>query len=66
LGDGSKSRPPQWTNAGFDHDPVLAKKGVGQILDADNPDPDVFAKRSGKVVVYQGWADGYGAVARFN
>jgi feruloyl esterase len=50
---------PTWTlqRLDFDRDPDFAKKKIGSLLDADNPDLDRFARRGGKLIVIHGWAD---------
>jgi hypothetical protein len=50
---------PAWTlpRIDFDRDPALAKKKLGNALDADSPDLDAFAKRGGKLIVFHGWVD---------
>jgi len=41
----------------FDRDPAVAKRKLGDSLDADKPDLSRFAERSGKIIVYHGWGD---------
>jgi hypothetical protein len=50
---------PAWDLAtvNFDRDPALAKEKLGGILDPDNPDLSLFARRGGKLIVYHGWGD---------
>jgi len=50
---------PAWDLAtvNFDRDPALAKVKLGGILDPDNPDLSLFARRGGKLIVYHGWGD---------
>lgn len=50
---------PTWDLAtlNFDRDPALAKEKLGGILDPDNPDLSLFARRGGKLIVYHGWGD---------
>jgi len=50
---------PSWNllRMDFDKDPATAKRKLGPVMDADSPDLDAFAKRGGKLLMYQGWAD---------
>lgn len=41
----------------FDRDVAVAKQKLHTILDPDNPDLSLFAKRGGKIIVYHGSAD---------
>jgi feruloyl esterase len=41
----------------FDRDPAVAKRKLGDSLDADKPDLSRFAERGGKIIVYHGWGD---------
>lgn len=50
---------PAWDLAtmNFDRDPALANEKLGGILDLDNPDLSLFARRGGKLIVCHGWGD---------
>lgn len=50
---------PSWTLSmmDFDRDLAVARRKLGKILDADNPDLSRFSKSGGKIIVYHGWAD---------
>lgn len=50
---------PAWSLDRFDlhEDYAAAKSGVGNVLDADNPDLDAFFGRGGKLILYHGWQD---------
>ena len=50
---------PSWTldRLDFSRDPDFAKRKLGPVLDADDPNLDRFHKRGGKLLVVQGWSD---------
>jgi feruloyl esterase len=50
---------PDWqlSQLDFDRDIDKARKVAGPLLDSDDPDIGAFAKRGGRLLMYQGWAD---------
>ncbi|GGL34973.1 tannase/feruloyl esterase family alpha/beta hydrolase [Caulobacter rhizosphaerae] len=50
---------PNWKVETFDldRDYPVAKARIGATINADEPDLRAFAKRGGKLIMYQGWAD---------
>ena len=50
---------PSWDFMGFDpdKDPANAKKAIGKIMDATDPNFTGFKAHRGKLISYQGWAD---------
>ena len=46
-----------WWTFDFDRDLRLADEKLGRLIDQRNPDLDVFKRRGGKAIVYQGWQD---------
>jgi feruloyl esterase len=44
-------------NLDFDKDVTFANDTVGRVVNALNPDLSPFARRGGKLIMYQGWAD---------
>ena len=41
----------------FDHDTLEAKRELGSLIDATNPDLRAFAEKGGKLIIYHGWSD---------
>jgi feruloyl esterase len=41
----------------FDRDPRILLDKLGPVLNATNPDLSRFARRGGKLIVFQGWSD---------
>jgi hypothetical protein len=50
---------PTWTlrDLDLDRDYPFAKQKLGAVLDSNSPALDAFARRGGKLIVYQGWSD---------
>jgi pimeloyl-ACP methyl ester carboxylesterase len=50
---------PDWSPESFvlDRDYAAARKAVGPMLDATNPDLRPFLRRGGKLLIYHGWDD---------
>src|SRR5690606_13703888 len=50
---------PDWTveNFDIDRDYPYARERIAPILNSDDPDLGAFAKRNGKLILYQGWYD---------
>lgn len=50
---------PSWEveNFDFDRDYPAARARIGGIVDADGADLRAFARRGGKLIIYEGWAD---------
>ena len=50
---------PNWKIESFnlDRDYPLARERVAPIVDVSNPDLSAFARRGGKLIIYQGWDD---------
>jgi feruloyl esterase len=50
---------PNWKVETFDldRDYPQAKARIGDVINAEDPDLRAFAKRGGKLIMYQGWAD---------
>lgn len=50
---------PAWDFKRYDpaHDDRRADRRLGSVLNANSPDLSAFARRGGKLILYQGWAD---------
>jgi feruloyl esterase len=50
---------PTWTldRLDFDRDPLAAERKLAPHLTFDNPDLEPFARRGGRMILYQPWAD---------
>ena len=49
---------PEWSYVDYDYDNLANDgRGVGETLNATNPDLSAFRNRGGKLIVYSGWSD---------
>ncbi len=53
------SADPAWSPAAFDfdRDPAAMAAGVGEVVNAVDPDLGRFAARGGRLIIFHGWSD---------